>query len=39
MAPPRTSLGRRHPFLDQRRIKPVIDHVYAFEEAVRAYVM
>lgn len=26
-----------NPFLDQHQIKPVIDRVYAFEDAVQAY--
>lgn len=34
---PRTSFDRMNPFLDQHRIKPVIDKVYAFDEAVQAY--
>ncbi len=34
---PRTSFDRMNPFLDKHRIKPVIDKVYAFDEAVQAY--
>lgn len=34
---PRTSFDRMNPFLDQHGIKPVIDKVYPFEEAVQAY--
>lgn len=34
---PRTSFDRMNPFLDQHRIKPVIDKVYGFSEAVQAY--
>ncbi|BDT57051.1 hypothetical protein MasN3_05450 [Massilia varians] len=34
---PRTSFDRMNPFLNQHRIKPVIDKVYAFEDAVQAY--
>ncbi len=34
---PRTSFDRMNPFLDQHRIKPVIDKVYTFDEAVQAY--
>jgi NADPH:quinone reductase-like Zn-dependent oxidoreductase len=34
---PRTSFDRMNPFLDQHGIKPVIDKVYAFEDAVQAY--
>lgn len=34
---PRTSFDRMNPFLNEHRIKPVIDRVYAFEEAVQAY--
>ncbi|TDN69241.1 NAD(P)-dependent alcohol dehydrogenase [Paraburkholderia sp. BL10I2N1] len=34
---PRTSFERMNPFLDKHKIKPVIDRVYAFEEAVQAY--
>lgn len=34
---PRTSFERMNPFLDKHRIKPVIDRVYAFEDAVQAY--
>ena len=34
---PRTSFERMNPFLDKHQIKPVIDHVYAFEEAIQAY--
>ncbi|MGK5059452.1 zinc-dependent alcohol dehydrogenase family protein [Janthinobacterium sp. LB2P49] len=34
---PRTSFDRMNPFLDKHNIKPVIEHVYAFEEAVQAY--
>jgi NADPH:quinone reductase-like Zn-dependent oxidoreductase len=34
---PRTSFDRMNPFLDQHGIRPVIDKVYAFDEAVQAY--
>jgi NADPH:quinone reductase-like Zn-dependent oxidoreductase len=34
---PRTSFDRMNPFLDQHGIRPVIDKVYAFEDAVQAY--
>lgn len=34
---PRSSFDRMNPFLDKQGIKPVIDKVYAFEEAVQAY--
>jgi NADPH:quinone reductase-like Zn-dependent oxidoreductase len=34
---PRTSFDRMNPFLEQHGIKPVIDKVYAFEEAVQAF--
>lgn len=34
---PRASFERMNPFLDRHQIKPVIDHVYPFEEAVQAY--
>jgi NADPH:quinone reductase-like Zn-dependent oxidoreductase len=34
---PRTSFDRMNPFLDQHGIKPVIDQVYPFEEAVQAF--
>ena len=34
---PRTSFDRMNPFLDQHGIKPVIDKVYTFEQAVQAY--
>lgn len=34
---PRASFERMNPFLDRHRIEPVIDQVYAFEEAVQAY--
>lgn len=34
---PRTSFDRMNPFLDQHGIKPVIDKVYAFDEAVQAF--
>ena len=34
---PRSSFERMNPFLDKHQIKPVIDHVYAFEDAVQAY--
>jgi len=34
---PRTSFDRMNPFLDKHGIRPVIDKVYAFEEAVQAY--
>jgi NADPH:quinone reductase-like Zn-dependent oxidoreductase len=33
---PRTLFDRMNPFLDQHRIKPVIDKVYRFDEAVQA---
>lgn len=35
---PRSSFERMNPFLDKHQIKPVIDQVYAFEDAVQAYV-
>ena len=34
---PRTSFDRMNPFLDRHGIKPVIDRVYAFDEAVQAF--
>lgn len=34
---PRSSFDRMNPFLDQHRIKPVIDEVYPFEDAIQAY--
>lgn len=34
---PRTSFDRMNPFLDRHGIKPVIDKVYHFDEAVQAY--
>ena len=34
---PRTSFDRMRPFLERHDIKPVIDKVYAFKEAVQAY--
>jgi NADPH:quinone reductase-like Zn-dependent oxidoreductase len=34
---PRTSFDRMNPFLEQHGIRPVIDKVYAFDEAVQAY--
>ena len=34
---PRSSFDRMNPFLDQHRIKPVIDRIYGFDEAVQAY--
>ena len=34
---PRTSFDRMNPFLEQHGIKPVIDKVYAFDEAVQAF--
>ena len=34
---PRTSFDRMNPFLEQHGIQPVIDRVYAFDEAVQAY--
>jgi NADPH:quinone reductase-like Zn-dependent oxidoreductase len=34
---PRSSFERMNPFLDEHRIKPVIDRVYAFDEAVQAF--
>ena len=34
---PRTSFDRMNPFLERHGIKPVIDKVYAFEDAVRAF--
>jgi NADPH:quinone reductase-like Zn-dependent oxidoreductase len=34
---PRSSFDRMNPFLDQHGIRPVIDKVYAFDEAVQAY--
>jgi NADPH:quinone reductase-like Zn-dependent oxidoreductase len=34
---PRTSFDRMNPFLDRHGIRPVIDKVYAFDEAIQAY--
>lgn len=34
---PRASFDHMNPFLDRHRIKPVIDRVYGFDEAVQAY--
>jgi NADPH:quinone reductase-like Zn-dependent oxidoreductase len=34
---PRSSFERMNPFLDEHRIKPVIDRVYGFDEAVQAF--
>lgn len=34
---PRSSFERMNPFLDKHQIKPVIDQVYAFEDAIQAY--
>ena len=34
---PRTSFDRMNPFLDEHGIRPVIDKVYAFDEAVQAF--
>jgi NADPH:quinone reductase-like Zn-dependent oxidoreductase len=34
---PRTSFDRMNPFLDQHGIRPVIDKIYQFEEAVQAF--
>jgi len=34
---PRSSFERMNPFLDKHQIKPVIDRVYAFKDAVPAY--
>ncbi|MDO4230857.1 MAG: NAD(P)-dependent alcohol dehydrogenase [Lautropia sp.] len=34
---PRTSFDRMNPFLDRHGIKPVIDRVYTFDEAIQAY--
>jgi NADPH:quinone reductase-like Zn-dependent oxidoreductase len=34
---PRSSFDRMNAFLDEHRIRPVIDHVYAFDQAVEAY--
>jgi NADPH:quinone reductase-like Zn-dependent oxidoreductase len=34
---PRSSFDRMNPFLDKHNIKPVIDKVYPFEQAVQAY--
>ena len=34
---PRASFERMNPFLDKHRIQPVIDRVYAFDEAVQAF--
>ena len=34
---PRTSFERMNPFLDQHGIKPIIDQVYAFDQAIAAF--
>ncbi|MCF5064883.1 zinc-binding dehydrogenase [Pseudomonas syringae] len=34
---PRTAFDRMNAFLDEHRIRPVIDHVYTFDQAVQAY--
>ncbi|WP_321921207.1 zinc-dependent alcohol dehydrogenase family protein [Paraburkholderia guartelaensis] len=34
---PRASFERMNPFLDEHRIRPVIDRVYAFDDAVQAF--
>lgn len=34
---PRSSFDRMNPFLDRHKIKPVIDRVYGFDEAIQAY--
>jgi len=34
---PRASFERMNPFLNENKIRPVIDHVYAFEDARKAY--
>lgn len=34
---PRSSFDRMNAFLDEQRIRPVIDHVYPFEQAREAY--
>lgn len=34
---PRSSFDRMNPFLDEHRIRPVIDHVYTFEQAREAF--
>ncbi|MEL1265123.1 NAD(P)-dependent alcohol dehydrogenase [Pseudoxanthomonas putridarboris] len=34
---PRSSFDRMNPFLDEHRIRPVIDHVYSFEQAREAF--
>lgn len=34
---PRASFERMNPFLNKHKIKPVIDQVYSFDEAVKAY--
>lgn len=34
---PRSSFDRMNPFLDKHNIKPVIDKVYPFEQAIQAY--
>ncbi len=34
---PRTSFDRMNAFLNEHRIRPVIDHVYAFDQAREAY--
>lgn len=34
---PRSAFDRMNPFLDQHGIKPVIDQVYAFDQAVQAF--
>lgn len=34
---PRSSFDRMNPFLEKHKIKPVIDKVYSFEQAIEAY--
>jgi NADPH:quinone reductase-like Zn-dependent oxidoreductase len=34
---PRSSFDRMNPFLNDHRIRPVIDHVYTFEQAREAF--
>lgn len=34
---PRSSFDRMNPFLEKHGIRPVIDKVYAFDQAVQAY--